>query len=77
MSLYVVKKLNFCGPTTLSLHMVNQSLSYPQGILEEVLVKVDKFIFQIDFVVLEMEENIKFLIILGSPFLVIEQALIM
>ena len=57
--------------------MVDRSLSYPQGILEEVLVKVDKFIFPIDFVVLEMEENIKVLIIVGSPFLVIEQALIM
>ena len=47
MSLHVVKKLNLGEPTStaLSLQMVDRSLTYPQGIIEDMLVKVDKFIF--------------------------------
>ena len=56
--------------------MANRSLTYPQGILEDVLVKVDKFIFPIDFVVLEMEEHKEVSIILGRLFLATRQALI-
>ena len=36
--------------------MVDRSFTYLKGIVEAVLVKVDKFIFPIDFVVLNMEE---------------------
>ena len=39
-------------------------------------MKVDKFIFLVDFVVLEMEENKDVLIILGRPFFATGQALI-
>ena len=56
--------------------MTDRSLTYPQGILEDMLVKVDIFIFSIDFVVLEMEEDIEVPIILGRPFLAIKLALI-
>ena len=71
MQLSFVNTLNLgeLTPTTLSLYIVDRSLTYPQGILEDVLVKVDKFIFPIDFVVLEMEEDKEVLIILGRPFL--------
>ena len=43
----MVKKMNLgeVTPTTLSLQMVDSSLTYPQGIIEVVLVKVDEFIF--------------------------------
>ena len=44
--------------------------------IEDVLVKVDKFIFSKDFIVLGMEENKEILIILGSPFLATDRALI-
>ena len=59
MSLSVVKKLNLGKPTPtyLSLQMSDRSLTYPLGIIEDVLVKVDKFIFLVDFVVLDMEED--------------------
>ena len=56
--------------------MANCSLTYPQGILEDMLMKVDKFNFPIDFVVLEMEEDKEVLIIIGRPFLATGQALI-
>ena len=50
--------------------MIDHSLTYPWGILEDVLVKVDKFIFSVDFVVLEMEEDREVPIVLERPFLV-------
>ena len=43
---------------------------------EDVLVKVDKFIFSVDFIVLDMEEDKEIPIILGRPFLATCEALI-
>ena len=63
-------------PTTISLQMMDYSLTYPKGVIEDVLVKVDKFIFLVDFVVIDMEEDREILIILGQPFLATERALI-
>ena len=56
--------------------MADISLTYPKGIIEDVLVKVDKFIFPVDFVVLDMEEDKAAQIILGRPFLATGQTLI-
>ena len=36
---------------------------------EDVLVKVDKFIFPVDFVVMDIEEDIEVPLILGRPFM--------
>ena len=44
--------------------------------LEDVLVKVDKFIFPADFIVLDMDENKEMPIILGRPYLTTGRALI-
>ena len=43
--------------TTISLQMAYHFITYPKGIIEDVLVKVDKFIFPMDFIVLDMEED--------------------
>ena len=51
-------------------------MTFPKGVIEDVLVKVDKLIFLVDFMVLDMEEDIESPIILGRPFLVIGQVLI-
>ena len=56
--------------------MVDRSLTFPKGIIKDVLVKVDKFIFPMDFVVLDIEEDMTAPIILGRQFLAIGQALI-
>ena len=45
--------------------MVDRSLTYPRGVIEDVLVKVDKFIFPVDFVVLDIEEDREIPLILG------------
>ena len=74
----VAKKMNpgEITPTTLSLHMANRSMVSPKGIIEDVLIKVGKFIVPIDFVVLDMEKNEKVPLILRRPFLATSRALI-
>lgn len=63
-------------PTTIALQMANSSVTYPRGIVEDVLVKVDKFVFPADFVVLDMEEDKNVPLILGRSFLVTGKTLI-
>ncbi|GJS22497.1 reverse transcriptase domain-containing protein [Tanacetum coccineum] len=63
-------------PTRMSLELVDRSIQYPRGIVENVLIKVDKFVLLIDFVILDMPENSRILIILGRPFLAIARAMI-
>ena len=63
-------------PTTISLQMADRLLTYPKGVIENVLVNVDKFIFLMDFVVLDMEEDREIPLILGRPFLATGKALI-
>ena len=62
--------------TTVTLQLVDRSLKHPRGIIEDVLVKVDKFIFPVDFIVLDMEEDKEIPIILGRPFLATGRAMI-
>ncbi|XP_022857587.1 uncharacterized protein LOC111378584 [Olea europaea var. sylvestris] len=78
MPLSVFKKLGLgeMKPTTLTSQMADRPITYPKGIIEDVLMEVDKFIFPMDFVVLDMEEDEKVPLILGRPFLVIGRALI-
>nr|CAN69639.1 hypothetical protein VITISV_040272 [Vitis vinifera] len=63
-------------PTTVSLQLADRSIKHPRGIIEDVLVKVDKFIFSVDFIVLEMEEDRDVPLILGRPFLATGRTLI-
>ena len=78
MSYSVAKRLNLgeIEPTALSLQMADRSMASPKGVIEDMLIKVDKFIFLVDFVVLDMEEGEKVPLILGRPFLATSRALI-
>ncbi|XP_062094051.1 uncharacterized protein LOC133800094 [Humulus lupulus] len=78
MPLSVFKRLGLgeAKPTTVTLQLADRSLAHPRGIIEDVLVKVDKFIFPAYFIVLDMEEDANVPIILGRPFLATGQALI-
>ncbi|XP_061371302.1 uncharacterized protein LOC133313906 [Gastrolobium bilobum] len=44
-------------PTTISLQLADRSIRRSDGVIEDVLVKIDKFIFPADFVILNMEED--------------------
>jgi len=59
-------------PTSITLLLVDRSIKVPRGIVEDVLVQVDKFIYPVDFIVLDTQP-IKacnsFPVILGRSFL--------
>ncbi|XP_070039660.1 uncharacterized protein [Nicotiana tomentosiformis] len=54
----------------------NQTTITPKGIVEDVLVKLDKFVFLVDFIVVKMEENKLIPLILGRPFLATGRAIL-
>ena len=59
MSLSIVKRLSLgeLTPTILTLQMEDRTMAQPKGGLEDVLIKVENFIFPLDFVVMDMEDN--------------------
>ena len=67
-------------PTNITLSLPDRSVKIPKGIVEDVLVKVDKFYYPVDFVVLATEPIASRLnyvpIILGRPFLATANAII-
>ncbi|KAJ9152944.1 hypothetical protein P3X46_026448 [Hevea brasiliensis] len=71
MPLSIYEKLNMgeLKPTNMYLSLADRSIKYPEGILENVPIKVGKFYIPVDFVILDMEEDTKVPILLGRPFL--------
>ncbi|XP_048226271.1 uncharacterized protein LOC125368724 [Ricinus communis] len=63
-------------PTRMSIQLANGTVKYPKGIIEDVLVKVNKFIFPMDFVVMDVNGESDVPLILGRPFLATSKALI-
>ncbi|GJY80352.1 DNA-directed DNA polymerase [Tanacetum coccineum] len=63
-------------PTRMSLELADRSIQYPRRITENVLIKVDRFVLPIDFIILDMPEDSRVPIILGIPFLEIARAMI-
>ena len=56
-------------PTRMTLQLENLSIKRPYGIIEDLLVKVDKFLFPVDFVVMDTEEDVDVPLILRRPFM--------
>nr|GFA94210.1 hypothetical protein [Tanacetum cinerariifolium] len=52
------------------------AIQYPRGIIENVLIKVDRFVLPIDFVILDMLKDSRVPIILERPFLATARAMI-
>ena len=79
-SVYKQLGLGELKPTNITLSLVDRSVKILKGIVEDVLVKVDKFYYPVDFVVLDTEpiENgpNHVPIILGRPFLATANAII-
>ncbi|XP_057790883.1 uncharacterized protein LOC131007994 [Salvia miltiorrhiza] len=76
LSIFNKLEIGTIKPTTIALQKADRSVSYPKGIVEDVLVKVNNFIFPVDFVVLDMVEDKDVPLILGRPFLATGRALI-
>ncbi|KAA3484630.1 hypothetical protein EPI10_006704 [Gossypium australe] len=75
-SIFKLLRIGEVRPTILTLQLVDRSLAYPQGKIKDVLVRVDKFIFLVDFIVLDFEADKKVPIILERPFLATGRMLI-
>ena len=78
MPLSVARKLSLgeLTPITVTLQMADRTLAKPEGVIEDVLVKVGKFIFPVDFIILDIEEDSQVPLLLGRPFLATGAALI-
>ena len=78
MPLSMVKRIRTLEvkPTRMILQLANRSVISPYGVAEDVLVKVDKFVFPVDFVIVDMEEDQEVPLILGRSFMKTAKALI-
>ncbi|XP_070045520.1 uncharacterized protein [Nicotiana tomentosiformis] len=70
------KEIEEIRSVPISLQLVDQTTLIPEGIVEDVLVRVDKFVFPLDFIVANMEENKEVPLILGRPFLATSRAIL-
>ena len=79
-SVYKQLGLRELKPTSITLSMANMSIKIPRGMIEHVLVQVDKFYYLVDFIILDTEPIASgpnhVPIIFGRPFLAIANALI-
>ncbi|GJY48867.1 putative reverse transcriptase domain-containing protein [Tanacetum coccineum] len=69
LSTYLNLGLGELAHTKLTVELVDKTVKYPKGIAENVLVGIGKFVFLVDFIILDMPEDIKVPLILGRPFL--------
>ncbi|GKA78259.1 reverse transcriptase domain-containing protein [Tanacetum coccineum] len=78
MPLSIWKKLQLSGltETRMVLELADRTISKPTGVAENVFVKVGKFYFPADFVVLDFIADPRVPLILGRPFLRTAHALI-
>ncbi|GJW11781.1 reverse transcriptase domain-containing protein [Tanacetum coccineum] len=78
MPLSIWKKLSLpdLTPTRMTLELADGSITYPKGLAKDVFVKVGKFQFPTDFVVVDFEADPRVPLILGRSFLRTGRALI-
>ncbi|GJV00985.1 hypothetical protein Tco_1330255 [Tanacetum coccineum] len=76
MPLLMFKRLGIeeLKPKNMVIEMADRTKITPKGIVENLLIKIDKFIFPIDFMILDMVEYLKIPIILERPLLVTDHA---
>ncbi|GKC35131.1 hypothetical protein Tco_1047515 [Tanacetum coccineum] len=69
LSTYLNLGLGELAHTKLTIELADKTVKYPKGIAENVLVGISKFVFPVDFIILDMFEDINVTLILGRPFL--------
>ena len=79
-SVYKQLGLGELKPTTATLQLADRSIKVLRGVVEDVLVQIDKFYYPVDFIVLDthpvLNSNAQIPVILGRPFLATSNALI-
>src|ERR1044072_8113038 len=69
LSMFERLKVGELKGTMMQLQLAERSIATPWGVCEDVLVKVGKFVFPADFVIIDMEEEAEMPLIFGRPFL--------
>ncbi|GJT12545.1 hypothetical protein Tco_0859587 [Tanacetum coccineum] len=69
LSTYLNLGLGDLAHTKLTAELADRIVKYPKGIAKNVLVGIGKFVFLVDFIILDMLKDIKVPLILGRPFL--------
>nr|GEV97993.1 reverse transcriptase domain-containing protein [Tanacetum cinerariifolium] len=76
LSIWKKRRLPTLNDTKMALELADQTISKPTGVAKNVFVKVGKFYFPADFVVLDFVADLRVLLILGRPFLSTGHAII-
>ncbi|GJS80590.1 reverse transcriptase domain-containing protein [Tanacetum coccineum] len=74
LSTYLSLRLGELAHTKLTVELADRSVKCLKGIAKNVLVGIGKFVFSVDFIILDMPQDIKVPLILGRPFLSIAHA---
>nr|GFA19886.1 putative reverse transcriptase domain-containing protein [Tanacetum cinerariifolium] len=69
LSTYLNLGLGELAHTKFKVELLERTVKYPKGVAENVLVGIGKFVFPIDFIILDIPEDIKVPLILRRPFL--------
>ncbi|GJR31472.1 reverse transcriptase domain-containing protein [Tanacetum coccineum] len=69
LSTYLNLGLGELARTKLTVELADRTVKYPKGIAKNVLVGIGKFVFPIDFIILDMPEDIKGPLMIRRPFL--------
>ncbi|GJV85422.1 gag-pol polyprotein [Tanacetum coccineum] len=69
LSTYLNLGLGELAHTKLTVELEDRTVKYPKGIAKNMLVGIGKFVFPIDFIILDMPEDVKVPLIFGRPFL--------
>ena len=79
-SIYLQLGLGEIKPTSVVLQLADRSIRTPMGVVEDVLLQIDKFYYPVDFLILDTQSVVKteskIPFILGRPFLATTNALI-
>nr|GFA10667.1 DNA-directed DNA polymerase [Tanacetum cinerariifolium] len=76
LSIWKKLRLPTLNDTKMVLELADRTISKPTGVAEKVFIKVGKFYFPADFVILDFVADPRVPLILGRPFLSTEQTLI-
>ncbi|GJW89389.1 hypothetical protein Tco_0164729 [Tanacetum coccineum] len=69
LSMYKHLGIRKLEPINMVIEMADNTKCTPKGIVENLLIKINKFSFPVDFVILDMVEDLRMPIILGRPLL--------
>ncbi|GJU47355.1 retrovirus-related pol polyprotein from transposon TNT 1-94 [Tanacetum coccineum] len=69
LSTYLNLVLGELAHTKLTVELADRTVKHPKGIAENVLVGIGKFVFPVDFIILDIPEDVNVPLILERPFL--------